>query len=83
MPTKCHHAGCAKYAVYGVEGTKKAELCSQHAREGMVNVRSKRCGHQGCNKIPSYGMEGTRKAELCSQHAREGMVDVKSKVLSM
>ena len=40
---------------FGVEGTKKAQLCSQHAREGVVCLAGKRCGHQGCPKQASYG----------------------------
>lgn len=61
-------------------GTKRAELCAQHAKEGMVDVINKRCGHRGCNKPPSHRVEGTKKAELYAwQHAREGMVDVVSK----
>ena len=29
-------------AAFGEEGPEKAELCSMHAREGMVDVVSKR-----------------------------------------
>lgn len=63
---------------YGTEGTKNTEFCSQHAKAGMVNVKSKQCGRRGCNLTPSYGLEGA-KAEFCSQHAREGMVNVKGR----
>ena len=71
----CGHPGCNKQPTYGVEGTKTAELCSQHAREGMVNVISKRCGRQGCNKYPSFGVEGREKREYCAQHATPGMTN--------
>ncbi|CAN0339339.1 unnamed protein product, partial [Pylaiella littoralis] len=37
MPTKCTHDGCTKQPTYGVAGTKTAELCSGHAKDGMVN----------------------------------------------
>ena len=53
-------------------------LCSQHAENGMIDVRSKRCRHSGCAKIPSYGKVGG-KAELCAGHAENGMIDVVSK----
>ena len=68
---RCGHQGCTKQPSYGVEGTKKAELCSQHAAEGMVNVKRGRWGHKGCNKWPSFGVAGTKKAELCAR-APEG-----------
>lgn len=44
-----------------MEGTKKAELCSELAKEGMVDVRSKRCGHQGCSVWPSSAWNVTRR----------------------
>lgn len=55
--------------IYGKAGTNKAELCAEHAKDGMVNVRVKRCGHGGCHTRPSYGKAGTNKAELCAEHA--------------
>ncbi len=79
MPAECSHAGCTKVPSYGVDGTNKMEFCSQHKRDGMVDLRHKRCGHHGCSKQPSYGVEGTNKKEFCSQHKRDGMVDLKSK----
>lgn len=60
--------GCTTVPSYGVEGTKKAERCSRHARDRMVDVASKRCGHPGCNIRPSYGVQGTKKREFCAQH---------------
>lgn len=53
---RCVHQGCNVRPSYGVEGTKKAEFCSQHAREDMVDVISKRCGHQRLQKKSSYGV---------------------------
>ena len=40
------HPGCSKAPSHGVEGTKQAELCAQHAREGMVDVEGNKCGIQ-------------------------------------
>ena len=50
----------AKRAHYGVEGTKRAEFCAQHAREGFVNVLGARCTHQGCSKRPTFGVPGQK-----------------------
>ena len=79
MPKRCTHAGCTKQPRYGVAGTKTAEYCSEHRKDGMVNVASKRCTHAGCTKRPSYGVAGTKTAEFCSEHKKSGMVDVKNK----
>ncbi|CAN0446120.1 unnamed protein product, partial [Pylaiella littoralis] len=67
---------CTKQPRYGVAGTKTAEFCSGHAKDGMVDVLSKRCAHLGCTKRPSYGVAGTQTAEFCSGHAKDGMVRV-------
>ncbi|CAM9813869.1 unnamed protein product, partial [Ectocarpus sp. 13 AM-2016] len=75
----CGHPGCIKRPSFGNDGSKKAEFCSQHSQQGMVNVVSKRCGHPGCTKHPTYGQAGSKKAEFCSQHAWTGMANVVSK----
>ncbi|CAM9675420.1 unnamed protein product [Ectocarpus sp. 8 AP-2014] len=77
--SQCGHANCTKRPTYGVAGSKKREFCSQHARDGMVNVNNKRCIQPNCTTIPSFAAAGSKKAEFCSQHAREGMVDVRSR----
>ena len=41
----CAYRGCPKQPSYGMEDTKAAEFCSQHAVEGMVDVKRKRCAH--------------------------------------
>ena len=79
MPVTCHHVGCTKYPLYGVAGSKTVEFCSEHMKDGMVDVKSKRCAHHGCTKQPNYGVAGSKKPEYCSQHRKDGMVDVKSK----
>ncbi|CAN0008214.1 unnamed protein product, partial [Pylaiella littoralis] len=35
MPSKCTHRGCSKRPSYGVAGTKTAEFCCEHAKDGM------------------------------------------------
>lgn len=42
---RCSHGGCAKTPSFGVDGSKRADFCSQHAKEGVVNVVSKMCSH--------------------------------------
>lgn len=76
---KCAEEECSKSPSYGVAGSKKAEFCSQHARAGMVNVKSNACVQEDCSKQPSYGVAGISRREFCVQHARVGMVDVFSK----
>ncbi|CAM9633284.1 unnamed protein product [Hapterophycus canaliculatus] len=77
--SQCGHHSCSKRPTYGVAGSTKREFCSQHAKEGMINVNNKRCIQANCTTIPSFAVAGSKKAEFCSQHAREGMIDVRSK----
>ncbi len=79
MVKECCHRGCVKRPSYGAYGSTRAEFCAQHAKDGMIDVRSKRCGHRGCITRPSYGVNGTTKAQFCARHAEEGMVNVRSK----
>ncbi|CAN0057130.1 unnamed protein product, partial [Pylaiella littoralis] len=76
---KCAHRGCTKEPRFGVAGTKTAEFCSGHAKDGMVNVCHKKCTHRGCPKQPKFGVAGTKTAEFCSGHAEGGMVNVRSR----
>lgn len=46
MPSKCNHGDCTTGPSYGLLGTKKAEYCIKHAKQGMVNVRDKRCAYE-------------------------------------
>lgn len=39
---RCGHPGFSKGPSYGKEGTKKAEFCKQHAKDGMVSVNHKK-----------------------------------------
>ena len=51
-------------------GTKTGEYCTQHAPDGMVDVKSRNCRTRGCGGKPSFGVGKTRTAEFCAQHAR-------------
>lgn len=60
MGKECDFTGCPKRAHYGVDGTKRAEFCAQHAQDGFVNVLAPRCKHQGCAKRPTFGVPGEK-----------------------
>lgn len=58
---KCAHQGCTKVPSFGVAGSKKGELCSGHAQQGMSSTymrkRARNCGNKGAvsGKIRSRG----------------------------
>ncbi|CAN0450068.1 unnamed protein product [Ectocarpus sp. 12 AP-2014] len=75
----CDHVGCTTRANFGNPCSRKAEFCSRHAEDGMVDLGRNTCGHFGCLRTPSYGVEGSQKRDFCQRHAKAGMVNVKTK----
>ncbi|CAN0271887.1 unnamed protein product [Ectocarpus sp. 6 AP-2014] len=53
MPRTCGQGGCSKLSGFGDHGGR-AEYCSKHKKESMVNVKCKRCRHPRCSKMPSF-----------------------------
>lgn len=50
----CEEPGCYKSPYYGYEDAKRAVVCAEHKKEGMVNVTGRRCEVTGCKKLPYY-----------------------------
>ncbi len=71
----CHHDGCTKGASFGVDGSKEAELCCEHKRDGTVDL-SKKCLYDGCTKVPSFGVDGSKNVVFCSEHKKDEVVNV-------
>ena len=76
---QCEHLGCNKNHFFNVPGIKFGRFCSEHKKEGMVDIRSKRCENPGCMKHPYFNVPGSKAAGFCSEHKEEGMVDIKNK----
>ncbi|CAM9586078.1 unnamed protein product, partial [Pylaiella littoralis] len=66
----------APSARFGVLGTKTAEFCSGHAKDGMVNIMSERWNHRGCTKHAKVCVAGAKKAEFCSGRTKGEIVQV-------
>ncbi|CAB1096614.1 unnamed protein product [Ectocarpus sp. CCAP 1310/34] len=71
----CQEPECTTWPSYGAR-LKKAEFCKRHAKQGMINVVTRKCSHPGCIKSASFGKHGSSKRESCSQHAKQGMVNI-------
>ena len=74
-----HHFVREATVIRRVEGTKKAEICAQHAKDGMVGVGNRSRGGRGCSTHPftvrrARNQDGTKKRGYCNQHAKPGMV---------
>ena len=47
----CLQDGCKRQPTYNVEGETKPLYCSQHKKNGMVDVKSKTCCQDGCKLL--------------------------------
>ena len=66
----------AKLRIFRIENRKISVCFTQHAPDGMVDVKSRECTTQGCCKWPNFGVAGTGLTEYCVQHARDGIANV-------
>lgn len=64
---------------FGMAGSKKVEFCHQYAKEGIINVYSKKCAHSGFSTTPHFGTIGSEKAEFCRGHAKDRTINVRTK----
>lgn len=68
---------CTKRASKGMADSKVALFCSDHAAEGMIDVRSRLCVEAGCKKQPSKAAPGSNVARFCAGHAPAGAVRIR------
>ena len=54
----CLHDGCKTRPIYNVEGETKGLYCSQHKKNGMVNVKHKTCLSEWCSTLPTEKYDG-------------------------
>ena len=55
----CKEEGCNVRPFFNIEGEIKGLYCSQHKKDGMVDVKSKTCLE--CKKQPVFNIEGETK----------------------
>jgi len=75
----CVHEGCNKRPNFNTPGSSKGLYCSDHKKDGMVDVKNKRCEHEGCDKQPVFNLLGSSKGLYCAIHKMDGMVNVKDR----
>lgn len=56
-----------------------AVYCRQHAKDSMVDVRSRRYVQEDCSKVPTFGVEGSKVALNCLEHAEDGMLRIRGR----
>ena len=74
---RCSHGSCAKAPSFGVEGSKTAAYCKQHAEKGMVNVVIKRCSHPSFTRVAAWGLLEDGVMTVCAHHrsdSKDGLV---------
>lgn len=72
---------CDKRAMVNLPGKTGGIYCMTHAKEGMVNVKSKRCAFVyadglPCYTTPIYNIDGEHKGKYCILHKSSEMINV-------
>ena len=78
MPKYCIEPGCMTRPTYNLPTETKAIYCSDHKKENMIDIKSKRCIEPGCMTRPGYNLPTETKPIYCLNHKNENMVSVKS-----
>ncbi len=75
----CQAINCNLNPTFNFLGESQAKFCSNHKKEGMINVVNKSCQYPECKTIPVFNFLGELSAKFCNKHKEEGMVDIKNK----
>ena len=60
-------------------GTRIAESCAQHPKDGIVGVKRKTGRTECCSKYPRFGVASIKTPEYYGRYASAIMVDIKGK----
>lgn len=80
-----HPSACTNKATHGVRGSRKRELCIEHAKNTpLLYLSGYWCNSPGCDQWPSFGSAG-RARDYCRAHAKmtAGMVNVSSRLAAI
>jgi hypothetical protein len=75
----CIENKCKKSPGFNFANEKSRLYCKTHAKEGMVDIKTKKCLELNCVKQPCYNVFGEKHAVYCKEHVKEDMVNVKTK----
>ena len=56
MPYKCIYDGCDKQPIFNLSHETKGLYCSEHKKEGMIDVKHNKCTYNGCNNRANYNL---------------------------
>jgi hypothetical protein len=70
----CRHPDCFVRATFNYPDLYYRAYCSQHKKDGMVNVMAVRCEQEGCRQLAQYNFKEELKSKFCIDHKIEDMV---------
>ena len=75
--TRCEYETCLYQALFGFEKDGKKKFCSEHSKDGMINLCSKKC--IDCKKkAPSFNWEGETSPIYCGDCKLDDMVNIRT-----
>lgn len=69
----CEEMYCTEMPHFNFKGESHGQFCSQHCKEGMVDVINMTCELQSCRSRPEYNYSGASAGRFCHSHKLEGM----------
>jgi len=63
---------CSRTASFGLTHLKLKQYCSEHKKDGCINLSHKTCGSEHCDKSANFGYFG-KPLQFCRRHKLEGM----------
>ena len=76
---KCIDKNCMKRASFNILCETNALYCSNHKKENMINIKSKRCTEDCCMKMPTFNLPSKSSALYCLEHKKDNMINIKHK----
>ena len=75
----CVEEKCLTRSSFNYEGQAISFYCKQHAKPGMVDVRSVKCIEASCSMQPMYDFVGSinNNGKYCKKHAKPGMINIR------
>lgn len=76
---KCKETGCEIGARFNLINESNGLFCSEHRKDGMINIIDKHCVYKDCLKYPVYNFIGSKLRLYCYEHKLDGMINIKDK----
>jgi len=72
----CTENNCKIQARFNYDGNTFGIYCTQHKKDGMINVSYTKCSEKKCRKRGMFYLKEISKEVYCSTHKKDGMIKI-------